>query len=85
MGSIVNLSAGGACIMVEGQHALEVGDVTQLGLTQWAATATIRHIRAGDADGRFYYGVELSEVDAEFRGFVTEYLAAFTKLTDPPA
>jgi hypothetical protein len=83
MASIVNLSVKGAGIMVESSHSLEIGTELELSLTGWRATATIRHIRAGETDGQLYYGIEFSHLDPEFGDFVTEYLATYLELTDP--
>jgi hypothetical protein len=69
--------------MVEGERSLEIGTEIRLSLTGWNATATIRHIRAGDKDGTLYYGVEFSRLDPEFRDFVSEYLASYLEFAEP--
>ena len=79
----MNLSAKGAGIMVESGHSLEIGTELELSLTGWRATAGIRHIRAGDAAGTLYYGIEFSQLDPEFRDFVTQYLASYLEFADP--
>jgi c-di-GMP-binding flagellar brake protein YcgR len=83
IGSIVDLSATGAGIMVESDRVIEVGAVVRLGLTGWAATAHVRHVLLNGINGARHYGVEFSQVDAEFREFVEQYLAAFLGAGDP--